>query len=128
MRDGAQNQHDVIALNPGGWSGKFAAALEFLRWITSEEGQLLERKISRNPAGSHAADSSRPTLCVQFRTIDLAQRTAQALGTKTLEKSGWHVYNNMEQILSWTDPEGHTPMRRNMLPKTDNILSRKYQS
>jgi len=63
-------------------------------------------------------------LCVQFRTVDSAQKAARALGTKTLEKSGWHVYNNMEQILSWTDPGGRTPMRRNMLPKTDDILSR----
>ena len=49
---------------------------------------------------------------------------AKKLGTKTMEKSGWHVYNNMEQILSWKDPDGRTPMRRNMLPRTDDILSR----
>ncbi len=63
-------------------------------------------------------------LCIQFPSAAAAQAVAKALGTKTLEKSGWHVYNNMEQILAWTDAAGRRPLRRNMLPRTDDILSR----
>ena len=63
-------------------------------------------------------------LVVQFPSAAAAAAVAKKLGTKTMEKSGWHVYNNMEQILSWKDPDGRTPMRRNMLPRTDDILSR----
>jgi dTDP-4-amino-4,6-dideoxygalactose transaminase len=63
-------------------------------------------------------------LTLRFSTVGQAQAAAAALGTKTMEKSGWHVYNNMEQILSWKDPSGAAPMRRGMLPRTDDILSR----
>ena len=63
-------------------------------------------------------------LSVQFRTTAQALAAAHALGTRTLEKSGWHVYNNMEQVLAWKDAAGRSPLRRNMLPATDDILSR----
>jgi len=63
-------------------------------------------------------------LTVFFPDEAATRKVAAALGVKTVADSGWHVYNNMEQILSWTDPGGRTPMRRNMLPKTDDILSR----
>ena len=40
------------------------------------------------------------TLLVAFLpTKDAAEKTANKLGTVTMNKSGWHVYNNMEQIL-----------------------------
>ena len=63
-------------------------------------------------------------LSIQFPTTALAQEAAKTLGTKTLEKSGWHVYNNMEQVLAWKDADGKNPLKRNMLPRTDDILSR----
>ncbi len=63
-------------------------------------------------------------LVVQFRSARIALEVAKKLGTKTMEKSGWHVYNNMEQILAWKDRDGRMPMRKNMLPRTDDILSR----
>jgi dTDP-4-amino-4,6-dideoxygalactose transaminase len=63
-------------------------------------------------------------LTVIFENAELADRAASALGTKTLNKSGWHVYNNMEQMIAWSDMSGNQPIRRNMLPKTDDILSR----
>jgi dTDP-4-amino-4,6-dideoxygalactose transaminase len=63
-------------------------------------------------------------LTVIFERAELAERAALALGTKTLNKSGWHVYNNMEQMIAWRDLGGNQPIRKNMLPKTDDILSR----
>ncbi len=63
-------------------------------------------------------------LTVIFESAELAERAAKALGTKTLNKSGWHVYNNMEQMIAWRDEDGNAPIRKNMLPRTDDILSR----
>jgi dTDP-4-amino-4,6-dideoxygalactose transaminase len=63
-------------------------------------------------------------LVTQFPTAARARAAAAAIGSKTMEKSGWHVYNNMEQILSWKDDSGAAPMRKGMLPRTDDILSR----
>ena len=42
-------------------------------------------------------------LTVLFPDEATTRKVAAALGTKTLADSGWHVYNNMEQILSWQD-------------------------
>ncbi len=63
-------------------------------------------------------------LTIIFDTKDMAERVAKALGSKTVDKSGWHVYNNMEQLLSYVDREGKKPFRKHMLPRTDDILSR----
>jgi 8-amino-3,8-dideoxy-alpha-D-manno-octulosonate transaminase len=63
-------------------------------------------------------------LTVIFESAELAEKAALALGTKTLNKSGWHVYNNMEQMIAWRDADGNAPIRKNMLPRTDDILSR----
>jgi len=63
-------------------------------------------------------------LTILFKNKNIAQQVAKALGTKTLSKSGWHVYNNMEQILSYVNQEGKIPFKKNMLPQTDEILAR----
>ncbi len=63
-------------------------------------------------------------LTVLFKDAATAHRVAQALGTRTVSESGWHVYNNMEQILSHVDADGNYPYRKNMLPQTDRILGR----
>jgi dTDP-4-amino-4,6-dideoxygalactose transaminase len=70
-----------------------------------------------------------PGECATLVTIllddnETAEKVAQALGSKTVDKSGWHVYNNMEQILSFRGRDGMTLFEKNMLPKTDDILSR----
>ena len=49
---------------------------------------------------------------------------ADALGVRTVADSGWHVYNHMEQILAYTDPDGSHPLRKHMLPRSDAILER----
>jgi 8-amino-3,8-dideoxy-alpha-D-manno-octulosonate transaminase len=63
-------------------------------------------------------------LTVQFEAEEVAQKAVQALQTKAVYNSGWHVYNNMEQLLAYRDAKGKRPYRKNMLPKTDSILRR----
>jgi 8-amino-3,8-dideoxy-alpha-D-manno-octulosonate transaminase len=63
-------------------------------------------------------------LTVLFKNRATAKRVAKALGTKTLSASGWHVYNNMEQILAYVGANGKQPYKKNMLPQTDGILER----
>jgi 8-amino-3,8-dideoxy-alpha-D-manno-octulosonate transaminase len=63
-------------------------------------------------------------LTVQFEDIPTARRVAEALRSKTVTHSGWHVYNNMEQLLAYSDASGRQPYRKNMLPQTDDILQR----
>jgi dTDP-4-amino-4,6-dideoxygalactose transaminase len=80
-------------------------------------------------AGMHFRTINDPGECntlltVIFENAELAEKAAKALGTKTLNKSGWHVYNNMEQMIAWRDSDGNAPIRKNMLPQTDDILSR----
>jgi dTDP-4-amino-4,6-dideoxygalactose transaminase len=63
-------------------------------------------------------------LTVLFPDEAAARKVAMALEVKGVVDSGWHVYNHMEQILSWQDEQGRRPNRKNMLTKTDAILSR----
>ncbi|MBA7578717.1 8-amino-3,8-dideoxy-alpha-D-manno-octulosonate transaminase [subsurface metagenome] len=63
-------------------------------------------------------------LTVRFATKEIAGSVAQALNTKTMEHSGWHVYNNMEHLLAYRDLDGNEVCRKNSLPQTDDLLSR----
>ncbi|HUX21940.1 MAG TPA: DegT/DnrJ/EryC1/StrS family aminotransferase, partial [Spirochaetia bacterium] len=63
-------------------------------------------------------------LTVMFPDDRTTRKVAEALATKTLSESGWHVYNNMEQILNWKDPAGKKRYNKGMLPQTDRILAR----
>lgn len=63
-------------------------------------------------------------LTIQVDDAPTAARTAQILKTRTVDQSGWHVYNNMEQILAYCDAQGKLLYHQQMLPKTDEILSR----
>jgi dTDP-4-amino-4,6-dideoxygalactose transaminase len=63
-------------------------------------------------------------LTVLFEDAETAQAVAKALGVQTVAASGWHVYNNMEQILAVTDDRGARRYRKHMLPRTDGILAR----
>jgi dTDP-4-amino-4,6-dideoxygalactose transaminase len=65
-----------------------------------------------------------------------ADAVAEKLGTTTVAHSGWHVYNNMENILGMktinpkNNPvkhplyKGKVEYRKGMLPKTDALLER----
>lgn len=75
-------------------------------------------------------------LTLLFESKKTADCFAEAIGTKTISHSGWHVYNNMEQILQQKtiteykcpfvcEKYGeHIAYKKHMLPKTDNILER----
>jgi len=84
------------------------------------------------PAGECAT-----LLTVIFPDEDSAKAIAAKLGTKCIIESGWHVYRNMENILSQrtVTPEGcpfccplyegpEPKYEQGMLPKTEDILSR----
>ena len=70
-------------------------------------------------------------LTLLFDTKELAAAFCEKAGTNVIARSGWHVYNNMEQILdkkTWTDNHPfHMTDRtyaKHMLPATDDILER----
>ncbi len=75
-------------------------------------------------------------LTLIFKSKQKAEAFAEKIGTKTLINSGWHVYNNMEQILEKkTATEFRCPYeckaygreieyKKHMLPQTDDILER----
>ena len=69
-------------------------------------------------------DGDCATLCtVIFDTTEIAKKVSTALGSKTVDQSGWHVYSNMEHILKHLKEIGQ-PHTKGSYPKTDDILSR----
>ena len=68
------------------------------------------------------AEECATLLTVQFPDEALTEKVVKALQTKSVYNSGWHVYNHMEQFLSYTDASGKHPYRKKMLPQTDDIL------
>jgi len=75
-------------------------------------------------------------LTLIFEDKEKAVKFAKKIGATTISESGWHVYNNMEQILNKkTVTEYQCPFvcekygreieyHQHMLPKTDEILER----
>jgi len=64
------------------------------------------------------------TLCtVIFDSKEQADKVSKALGSKTVDQSGWHVYANMEHVLNHLKSLGQ-PHTKGSYPKTDDILSR----
>jgi dTDP-4-amino-4,6-dideoxygalactose transaminase len=64
------------------------------------------------------------TLCtVIFDDKEQAAKVSNALGTKTVDKSGWHVYFNMEHVMNYFKQIGQ-PFTKGSYPRTDDILSR----
>jgi 8-amino-3,8-dideoxy-alpha-D-manno-octulosonate transaminase len=69
-------------------------------------------------------DGDCATVCtVIFKTKEQAAKVSVALGSKTVDQSGWHVYANMEHILNHLKQIGQ-PHTKGSYPKTDDILSR----
>ncbi len=69
-------------------------------------------------------DGDAATLCtVIFDTREQAVKVSKALGSKTIDQSGWHVYANIEHVLSHLKKVGQ-PHTKGSYPKTDDILSR----
>lgn len=68
-------------------------------------------------------------LTLLFDTKELAEKFCEKTGGRPIAYSGWHVYNNMEQILNKMLPANTMNVNdrvytKNMLPQTDNILER----
>lgn len=75
-------------------------------------------------------------LTILFDTTELAERFCEKIGSKPIAYSGWHVYNNMEQILNrvtgaaancpYNCPRFPFPREyhKNMLPQTDDLTGR----
>jgi dTDP-4-amino-4,6-dideoxygalactose transaminase len=88
-------------------------------------------RVLHDPSGDCAT-----LLTVMLPSASAAEKLAKKVSTTTVSKSGWHVYNNMEQILGKKMITEHgcpyrcdsypcqQEYRKGMLPKTDDILSR----
>jgi len=64
------------------------------------------------------------TLCtVVFDSAEKAAEVSAKLGSKTIDKSVWHVYANMEHVLAHLKSVGQ-PHTKGAYPGTDDILSR----
>ncbi len=68
-------------------------------------------------------------LTILFDTKDLAERFCAQTGGRPIAYSGWHVYNNMEQVLgkmtaAKTMNVNDRTYYAHMLPRTDDILER----
>jgi 8-amino-3,8-dideoxy-alpha-D-manno-octulosonate transaminase len=64
------------------------------------------------------------TICtIIFDTKEQASKVSKALGSKTVDQSGWHVYSNMEHVLNHLKSVGQ-PHVKGVYPKTDDILNR----
>ena len=69
-------------------------------------------------------DGECATICtVIFDDAGKASSVAQKLGTTTVDRSGWHVYANMEHFNNWLRDKGMSH-GKGAYPKTDDILSR----
>jgi dTDP-4-amino-4,6-dideoxygalactose transaminase len=62
-------------------------------------------------------------LTVLFDDASHAASVARALGTRTVDQSGWHVYANMEHVNRYLKEQG-LPHGKGAYPRTDDILSR----
>jgi dTDP-4-amino-4,6-dideoxygalactose transaminase len=75
-------------------------------------------------------------LTLLFDSSEYAEKFSEAIGSKPLAYSGWHVYSNMEQILNKvTGAKANCPYecprfpvkreyKKHMLPQTDEIVGR----
>lgn len=64
------------------------------------------------------------TLCtVIFDRAAEAARVAEALGTRTVDNTGWHVYDKMDHLDRYLQEQGR-PHGRGTFPQTDDLLSR----
>jgi dTDP-4-amino-4,6-dideoxygalactose transaminase len=96
--------------------------------VLREKKAKLKERISQIPGVRfrrlNDPDGDCATLCtVIFDSPDRARKAAAALGTSTVDKSGWHVYANMEHVNAWLKQKG-LPHGRGAYPATDDILGR----
>jgi dTDP-4-amino-4,6-dideoxygalactose transaminase len=111
----------AVALAQLGKLNKIVATLREkrskLKQLIADAGGFKFRKLN-DPDGDCG------TLCtVIFDSAEKAARVSKALGSKTVDQSGWHVYANMEHVLAHLKSVGQ-PHTKGSYPRTDDILSR----
>ena len=85
--------------------------------LLSADGGVRFRTLN-DPGGECA------TLCtVIFDSRERAARVSKILETTTVDRSGWHVYANLEHVNQYLKEIGQ-PYGKGPYPKTDDILSR----
>jgi len=62
-------------------------------------------------------------LTVLFDSPEKAPCVSRRLATTTVDRSGWHVYSNMEHFNRYLKEHG-LPYGKGAYPRTDDILSR----
>ncbi len=111
-----------------------ALALAQLRKIDRITGTLREKKrkfkeqISNIPGVQFRKLNDPKGECATLLTVLFddpghAAKVSSALGSKTVDKSGWHVYANMEHVNHYLKEHGQ-PHGKGAYPRTDDILSR----
>ncbi len=132
----ARTHHALIGMNLQMNELTGAFALAQLRKLDTILGMLHEKKARFKEAitaggikNMHFRTINDPEECCTLLVVifpDAAStvRIAEALGTTTVQDSGWHVYSNMDQILNYTSAAGHKPYYQGMLPRTDDLLNR----
>jgi dTDP-4-amino-4,6-dideoxygalactose transaminase len=135
LRTGTEvGRREVIGMNHRINELTGAVALAQLRKLDGITSTLRTKK-ARLKAGIQAKSD------VQFRRItdpegecgtllvmmledgERARRVAEQLGTTTLDKSGWHVYSNMEHIRKALGERGYD-IAKGAFPRTDALLER----
>ena len=111
-----------------------AVALAQFRKIDEILGTLREKKARLRQAigqvpGMHYRTVHDPegecgTLLVAiFDSAERAAEVAARIGSKTVSQSGWHVYCNMEHVMSYLAERGR-PHGTGAYPRTDDVLAR----
>jgi dTDP-4-amino-4,6-dideoxygalactose transaminase len=104
--------------------GKIDRIIDTLRQKRTRFKSLISAKSGLKFRKLNDPDGDCATVCtVIFNTSEQAAKVSRALGSKTVDQSGWHVYANMEHILNHLKKVGQ-PHSKGSYPKTDDILSR----
>jgi dTDP-4-amino-4,6-dideoxygalactose transaminase len=113
---------------------------KILKMLREKKGKL-KKMVSEIPEIAFRKINDEQGECSTLLTLllkdkETANKFCEKIGSKTIAHSGWHVYNNMEQILEKkTATEYNCPYvceaygqdieyKAHMLPKTDAILNR----
>jgi len=104
--------------------GKLDRMHKRLREIKAKFKSLLPPSEDYSFRTLNDSEGESATICtVIFNTREKAEKVTSALGSKTVDQSGWHVYSNMENILYRLEELGYQ-VAKGSFPRTDDLLSR----